>query len=134
MAFKTLKPEHYIAINYLAQPKKGGKTMEEVAQECGVHRATVYDWLKDPLFERELKKTTRRNTLARLPEVLESIPDHIIRDGNAAMLKAFLQMHDMLEEKHAIIDHRNESDTSLADARAKLDEFRSKRKTGGEET
>ncbi|WP_078390711.1 phBC6A51 family helix-turn-helix protein [Shouchella patagoniensis] len=132
MAFKKLKPEHYIAIGYLSMPKKGGKTMEEIAEECEVHRATIYDWLKDPVFERELKRTITRNTLARLPEVLESIPDHIIRDGNAAMLKHFLQMHSMLSEHHVVTDTRSGDSTNVDAARAKVEEFRKQQQVKAE--
>jgi hypothetical protein len=124
MAFKSLKPEHYIAIEYLSQPKYGGKTHEEIAKECGVHRATIFEWKKDPLFERELKKEMVRKSRARIPEILESIPDHIINDGNAAMLKTFLQMHDMLTERHAVDTSVDNGSNDIDELRAKVEEYK----------
>lgn len=100
MANNSLTPEQYIAIHWLAQPKKGGKTFEEIAELCGeVHSNTIYNWRRNPAFDRELKREIMRSTLSRLPEVMESVPDHIIRNGNAAMLKTLLQANDMLTDK-----------------------------------
>ncbi|MGM0904251.1 MAG: phBC6A51 family helix-turn-helix protein [Bacillota bacterium] len=99
MAFKRLNAEHYIAIKWLAQPKRGGLTMDEVAKEVGVARSTLYEWKKDPLFERELKREIVRQTHDRLPELFESMIDHAIKDGNAAMAKLVVQVNDMLTDK-----------------------------------
>ena len=94
---KELKPEHYIAIHYLSQPKKGGKTMQEIADECGVSRKTIYEWKKDDLFNKELKRQIVRNTLDKLPEVADAMADEAI-GGNAAAAKLIFQMHELLSE------------------------------------
>lgn len=96
---KRLEAHHLIAIHYLAQPRRGGKTMEEIAKECGVDRRTLYKWLRDPLFERELKKEIARQSMNRLPEVLESMADAAVEDRNAAAAKLVLQVHGMLTDK-----------------------------------
>lgn len=95
---KELKPEHYIAIHYLSQPKKGGKTMQEIADECGVSRKTLYEWKKDDLFNRELKRQIVRNTLDKLPEVADSMANAAIEDRNAAAAKLIFQMHELLSD------------------------------------
>jgi hypothetical protein len=51
------------------------------------------------LFDRELKREIMRSTVDRLPEIMASIPDHIINDGNAALFKTLLQANDMLTDK-----------------------------------
>lgn len=99
MALKRLNTEHMIAIKILALPNRGGKTMDEVAKEAGCARSTLYEWKKDPLFERELKREIVRQTHDRLPELFESMIDHAIRDGNAAMAKLVVQVNDMLTDK-----------------------------------
>ncbi|WPS88830.1 phBC6A51 family helix-turn-helix protein [Brevibacillus halotolerans] len=99
MAFKSLNTEHYIAIGYLSQPKRSGKTMEEIAKECGVDRTTLYNWRKDPLFERELKRAIIRESIDRLPEVIESMADAAIDDKNAAAAKLVLQVNEMLTDR-----------------------------------
>lgn len=99
MAFKRLNTEHLIAISYLAQPRKGGKTFEEIATECGISRRTLQEWRKDPLFESELKREMVRRSQDQLPELIESLAQIAIRDGNAAMAKLALQINGMLTDK-----------------------------------
>lgn len=99
MALKRLNNEHLIAIEWLAKPNKGGKTYKEIAQLCNVHEQSIYKWRKDPLFERTLKKEMVAQRQDRLPELIESIYDHAIKDGNAAMAKLALQVNDMLSDK-----------------------------------
>ncbi|MDQ0168761.1 phBC6A51 family helix-turn-helix protein [Paenibacillus tundrae] len=96
---KRIETHHAIAIRYLALPKRGGLTMEQIATEAGVSRRAVYDWLKDPLFDRELKKEIVRQTTARLPEVMESLTDAVLTDHNAAAAKLLLQVNGMLTDK-----------------------------------
>lgn len=87
------------AILILAQPKRGGMSYIQVADAVGVHRDTLQNWRKRDDFNDELKAQVMRNTLDRFPEIMESIPDHIIKEGNAAMFRTFLQAHNMLTEK-----------------------------------
>jgi transcriptional regulator with XRE-family HTH domain len=56
-----LNAEHYIAIQHLSLPKKGGKTDEEIAELAGVSRQSIYNWRKDPLFETTLYRQILRN-------------------------------------------------------------------------
>jgi hypothetical protein len=115
---KELRPEHYIAIHYLAQPRKGGKTMQEIADECGVSRKTLYEWKKDDLFNRELKRQVVRNTLDKLPEVADSMADAAIEDRNAAAAKLIFQMHELLSENlHVETSEKKNEDVDLAHLR-----------------
>jgi predicted transcriptional regulator len=123
MALKRLEAHHWLAIKYLALPKKGGKTIKEIAELCGVSEQSIYNWRKDPLFERELKKEIVRNTLDRLPEVFEAVPDIIIRDGNAAMFKTLLQAHDMLTDR-VEVEQTTKTDVSLDEIKAKLERLK----------
>jgi DNA-binding XRE family transcriptional regulator len=102
MALKRLGTEHLIAIKWLSQPNKGGLTDEQIAKECGVTRQTIFNWRKDPLFERELKREMVRFASSRLPEVISNIYDVAIASDNAAMSKLALQLNDMLTEKHEV--------------------------------
>jgi predicted DNA-binding protein YlxM (UPF0122 family) len=99
MALKRLETHHMIAIEYLSKPKRGGKTMEEIAKEAGVTRQALYDWLKDPLFDKELKKAIVRETRLRVPDVLESMADAAVEEKNAQAAKLILQVNDLLTEK-----------------------------------
>jgi len=93
-----LEASHYIAINYLALPKRGGLTMQQVADKAQVSRMTLYRWLDDPVFAAELKKRMIRNTRDVMPDMLNEAVKGVTEDRNAAMLKLFLQMNDMLTD------------------------------------
>lgn len=99
MALKRLNAEHLLAIQWLSQPRKGGKTDEQIAEICGVSRQSIHNWRKDAMFEAELKKQIVRNSQDRLPELVESLAEIAIRDGNAAMAKLALQINGMLTDK-----------------------------------
>ncbi|OMD33569.1 hypothetical protein [Paenibacillus odorifer] len=127
MALKRLEAHHLIALNYLALPRRGGLTMEQIGEAASVSRQSIYDWLKDPLFERELKRQIARNTLDRIPEVVDAMADAAIRDGNAAAAKLLLNMNDMLTERVDVTKtdvtgmERDELDRKIAEYRARRD-------------
>lgn len=99
MAKRKLSDKQYAAIAILAQPKRAGLTLEQVAKEVGVSRQSLNNWRNDDRFNDELKRTIMRSTIDRLPEVMQSVPDHIINDGNAAMFRTLLQAQGLLTEK-----------------------------------
>src|SRR5690606_1704696 len=63
------------------------------AEAVGVSRKSLYKWLKDPLFNRELKAQIRRNVGDQVPNVLKAMADAAITEKNAKaaeiILKAF---------------------------------------------
>lgn len=99
-----LNDKQYAAIAILSQPKRGGLTYEQVADTVGVHRDTLLQWRKSDAFNDELKRQIMRDTIDRLPEVMASVPDHIINDGNAAMFRTLLQAQGLLTEKVEVTD------------------------------
>ncbi|MBG9736582.1 helix-turn-helix domain-containing protein [Paenibacillus alvei] len=119
MAFKSLTTEHYTAIHWLALPRKGGKTYEEIAEMCGVHPNTIGNWRKDPLFEAELKRQMIRNSQDKLPELIESLPMIAMRDGNAAMAKLALQINGMLADK-VEVETKQTDTTDVSELQKKL--------------
>jgi predicted transcriptional regulator len=94
----TLTAEQLIAIDWLAQPKKGGKTYEEIAELCGVTARTLENWRKTAKFDAEFRRAIRRNNDVRLPELLGSLAGIAIDDRNAAMAKLALQVGGVLTE------------------------------------
>lgn len=87
------------AITLLSQPRRADMTYEQIAKEVGVSRQTLINWRNNDKFMNEVKRTIMRNSISRLPDVMESIPDHIINGGNAAMFRTFLQAQGLLTEK-----------------------------------
>lgn len=96
---KQLTQEQYDAIAWMAQPKRGGKTYDELAEIIGVHRSTLFEWKKNPVFEAELKRQMVRNSQDKLPELIDSLSTIAMRDGNAAMAKLALQINGLLTDK-----------------------------------
>lgn len=111
---KTLSADQYVAIEWLSIPRKGGKTYAEIAEMCNVTDRTLENWRKEPTFEAELKRSIIRKNSARLPELIEALPDIAIRDGNAAMAKLALQINGMLTDKIEV--ETKESGTTDIDA------------------
>ncbi|RVT62790.1 phBC6A51 family helix-turn-helix protein [Niallia taxi] len=124
---KKLSELQISAIQYLALPKRGGLTYEQVAAELGITDKTLRAWRKDDAFNEELKRQIMRSTIDRLPEVMESIPDHIIKDGNAAMFRTLLQAHGLLTDKVEVSTQGNNA-TDIDEMKARIEELRAGRK------
>lgn len=123
MALNRLEAHHLIAIQYLSQPNRGGKTMDEIGELAGGYsKQSVYNWLKEPLFDRELKKQIVRNSMKRLPEVVESMADAAIKDKNAAAAKLIFQVNDMLTDKVSVETTTKQELPDLDDMRRMLEE------------
>lgn len=128
---KTLTTEQYVAIRYLALPKSERPTVDDIARECGVHRSTIFEWKKHPLFEAELKRQMVRNSTDMLPDLIESLPKIAIRDGNAAMAKLALQINGLLTDK-VEVETKDSGSTDIEALRQRLDAL--KRRSSTEES
>lgn len=127
---KKLSDKQYAAIAILSLPKRGGMTYERIADELGISSETLRRWRNEDAFNEELKRNIMRSTIDRLPEIMESVPDHIIDQGNAAMFRTLLQAHGLLTEKHEVTSGQNDA-KDLEEMKAELAEFK-KRKQGEE--
>lgn len=124
MALKRLEAHHLIAIKYLALPRHGGKTMDEIAQECCVSRQAIYEWMKDDLFMKERIKEMKRNSMDRVPEVIDSMADAAVKDRNAAAAKLILQMNEMIVEKSEVETTLRTDVTDIADIQSKIERYK----------
>ncbi|MET1122763.1 phBC6A51 family helix-turn-helix protein [Priestia megaterium] len=95
---KYLNENQYKAIGLLLE----GKKHVDIAEELGVHRNTVSNWMKDDLFQSELRKAATRHSQHRLGQLIERMYDVAINEGSAAMAKLILQSQGMLSEKHIV--------------------------------
>lgn len=118
-----LTDKQYAAITYLSLPKRGGLTYEEVAEEVGVDVKTLREWRKKDDFNDELKQEIVRTTLDRLPEIMASIPDHVINDGNAALFRTLLQAHGMLTDK-VEVESKGNGNVDMDAIKARLSEWK----------
>ncbi|MED0799331.1 phBC6A51 family helix-turn-helix protein [Bacillus inaquosorum] len=124
---RKLSEKQIAAIEFLAQPNRGGMTYDQIAEEVGVTRQTLHNWRNNDDFYEELKRRIKKQSAERMPDIIASIPDHIINDGNAAMLRTYMQWHDMLTERTEV-DVKNDGN-NIADIKAEIERLRAQRKT-----
>lgn len=105
-----LNDKQIAAITILSQPKRGGLTYKQVAETVGVSEQSIHNWRKNDAFNDELKREIVRNTLDRLPDIMQSIPDHIINDGNAALFRTLLQAHGLLTDRVEVTSKDGQTD------------------------
>jgi predicted transcriptional regulator len=129
---KALTSEQTIAIEWLAKPRKGGKTYEEIAGICGVTARTLENWRKDATFDAEFKRAIVRDNSAKLPELVDSLSTIAMRDGNAAMAKLALQISGLLTDKIEV-ETKDSGGTDVGALRARIETFK-QRKNGESET
>lgn len=127
---KKLNERQIAAVTLLALPKRGGLTYDEIAEKAGIARSTLQEWRKDDDFNDELKRQVIRNTLDDLPEIMASIPQHIIKDGNAALFRTLLQAHGMLTDK-VEVDTKSSGSTDVDAMKAEIERMRNARNTNG---
>ncbi|MEK3813125.1 phBC6A51 family helix-turn-helix protein [Bacillus sp. FSL R7-0685] len=124
---RKLSEKQIAAIEFLSQPNRGGMTYDQIADEVGVTRQTLHNWRNSDDFYEELKRRIKKQSAERMPDIIASIPDHIINDGNAAMLRTYMQWHDMLTERTEV-DVKNDGN-NIADIKAEIERLRAQRKT-----
>lgn len=125
---KKLSEGQIAAIEYLALPKRGGLTYAEIAERVGVNERTLLRWRDNDTFHAALNRKIVRSLSDRLPEVMASIPDHIIEDGNAALYRTTLQALGLLTEKVEVNSKEGNTDTDAM--KAEIERFRNARQEG----
>lgn len=128
MSKRRLSEKQIAAIEYLAMPNKAGLTDAEVAEKVGISERQLYRWKNDDAFYKALTQRIIRGTADRLPEIMASIPDHIIKDGNAAMLRTLLQAHGLLTDKVEVETKGNDGG-DLDAMKAEIERFRNAKET-----
>lgn len=121
MSRRRLDERQLNAIVELAKPNRD--TYEEIANKVGVSKVTLWKWRNDDTFNEELKRNILRGSIDYLPSVMGAIPKHIIDDGNAAMLRTYLQALGMLTER-VEVDNKADSSGDIDDMRAKIERMR----------
>lgn len=102
-----LNEKQIAAIAILSQPKRGNMTYEQIAEQVGVAKSTLFEWKKQDAFDKALNKEIVRVTKDRLPDVFDSIIDNIMSTGNAAAFRTLIQAHGMLTDKLEIESKQN---------------------------
>jgi len=119
-----LKPEQLTAIEWLVQPKHGGKTYEEIAELCGVTRQTLHTWRKSAEFQDELKREVVSRSAERLGDVINAMVESAVTHKSAAAAKIILQANGMLTDKVEVKTNAN-AGTDIEALRSRIAALRS---------
>lgn len=93
------------AIQYMVLGDGKGRKMDdtEIARLCGVHRNTLREWRRKPLFEQAYKDAAVAISQDRLPEMLRSLTDAVIERGDAAAAKLLFRMYGLIGRRVNVI-------------------------------
>lgn len=119
-----LNEKQIAAIAILSQPKRGGLTYDQVAEQVGVAKSTLFEWKKLDNFDKALNKEIVRVTKDRLPDVFDSIIDNIMSTGNAAAFRTLIQAHGMLTDKIEMKTTDNGSASDIDEIKRRIAEMR----------
>ena len=110
------------AIEILSKKNRGGyKTLDEVAEACGVSTRTIYNWRhNDSAFQNALKKRIISDTIDFLPEITSTMVQAWLEDRNASVLKLILQSHNMLSDSVVIENKGAANGVNIGEIRARL--------------
>ena len=110
------------AIEYLSLPARGGLKYDEIAEKVGVSDRSLYTWRQSDDFNKALVRRTIQRSAEHLPDVLDAVPRHIIEEGNAAMLRTYMQSIGALTDKVEIETKQGGQDTDSM--RKEIEKFR----------
>lgn len=101
----TLSVAQHQAIQYMVLGDGKGRKMDdtEIARLCGVHRNTLREWRRKPLFEQAYKDAAVAISHDRLPEMLNSLTDAVIERGDAAAAKLLFRMYGLIGRRVNVI-------------------------------
>lgn len=93
---KRLDSRHYRAMEMLLE---GTYTMQEIADEVGVSRRQLYNWMEWDEFKNAYNNMVINHGKNRLREVMDSLYQAAIDERSAAAAKLILEAHEILNKK-----------------------------------
>lgn len=93
---KKLDQRHFRAMEMLLE---GTYTMQEIADEVGISRRQLYNWLEMDEFKTAYNNMVINHGKNRLREVMDSMYDAAIDERSAAAAKLILEAHEILNKK-----------------------------------
>jgi len=93
---KKLDARHFKCMEMLLE---GTYTMQEIADEVGVSRRQLYNWLEMDEFKTAYNNMVINHGKNRLREVMDAMYDAAIDEKSAAAAKLILEAHEILNKK-----------------------------------
>lgn len=97
--------EYYDFIEWIATPSsiRNPKTQQELSKKFGVGQDTLSEWKSRQYFWEEVTKKRKNWGRERTPEVILAMYNRIIKTGNAAEVKLWLEYFESWSEKTAAV-------------------------------
>jgi transposase-like protein len=118
---KFLDERHYKAIEMLVA---GEYTMQEIADEVGISRRQLYNWMNWDLFSNTLNKMIVNSSKNRLTEVLNAMVDAAVEDKSAAAAKLIFEAHELIGKKPEVNVNVNNGGVDYDAIKESLRQFR----------
>ncbi|XEC93393.1 phBC6A51 family helix-turn-helix protein [Paenibacillus tarimensis] len=96
-----LTSEQLHAIEYLALPKRGNMSYEEIAAAIGVSSKSLQRWRKEPIFQEAVRRRSLELMGERLPDVLASMVDRAV-NGSGKHAELVLKSLGILKDQHVV--------------------------------
>ncbi|WP_340030080.1 phBC6A51 family helix-turn-helix protein [Paenibacillus sp. FSL H7-0940] len=123
---RALTAGQITVIQHLSLPKAERPSVDQIAEEVGVSRSTIYAWQKDPDFIAELKAQIVRNNVGELPELVGALTRMALEDKSAAMAKLALQVHGMLTDKVEVQTQASPQTTDVEALRLRIEAMKAR--------
>ena len=123
MSKRRFNDKQLHAIEILSTPGRGGMTLGEVADTIGISERQLYTWRQDDVFMEAVTRRTIVKSSEYLPDIMASVPKHIIDEGNAAMLGTYMQAIGALTERVEVTSNSG-ADDDVERMRAEIERMR----------
>ncbi|MTV50055.1 hypothetical protein GJ688_13850 [Heliobacillus mobilis] len=90
------------AIELLSLPNKGGHTLKEIADICGVNEKTLRRWRAEENFQKEIQKRVLQSVNEMLADVMDATVARAV-DGSGKHAELVLKSLGILKDQHNIV-------------------------------
>ncbi|OXM82499.1 phBC6A51 family helix-turn-helix protein [Paenibacillus rigui] len=119
-----LTHEQLTAIEYLSLPRNGGRSLEDIASECGISVRTLYDWRSSELFAAEVRRRTMQRVAEHLPAVMDTLTRKAMEGSSIRAVETWLKAQGMLSAEMVIRPAAPEDDRSNESIEAEIERLR----------
>ncbi|MBM7867322.1 hypothetical protein GTO89_16570 [Heliobacterium gestii] len=97
------------AIELLSLPNKGGHTLKEIAEICGVNEKTLRRWRAEENFQKEIQRRVLQSVNEMLADVMDATVARAV-DGSGKHAELVLKSLGILKDQHNIVATQAEYD------------------------
>lgn len=124
---EPLSAEMMLAAHWLALPKNGGRTLEDIAQEAGVSVRQLYTWrLEHVQFQEYVRQLTMANVSQHLPDIMDALTEKAKEGHSIRAVETWLKAQGMLQPEMIVRPGPPVEDRSDAAIEADIERLKAK--------